>query len=97
MLTLTDSAVAAIRDLLADKDVPAEGGLRISTGPPSNGDDHPSFELAVVTGPELTDAVVEHEGVYVYVEPAALSAFEDKILDARLGDAGVSFTFLPIG
>lgn len=97
MLTLTDSAVSAIRDLLAGKDVPAEGGLRISAGPPANGDDHPSFELAVVTGPELADAVVERDGVYVYVEPAALAAFEDKVLDAELGEAGVSFTFLPGG
>jgi Fe-S cluster assembly iron-binding protein IscA len=97
VLTLTDSAVAAIRDLLVDKDVTAEGGLRISTGPPANGDNQPSFELAVVTGPEATDAVVEHEGVYVYLEPAALSAFEDKILDAHLGEAGISFTFLPSG
>ena len=95
MLTLTDSAVSAIRDLLADKDVPEAGGIRISTAPPTNGDDHPAFELAVVTGPELTDAVIEREGVYVYVEPAAVAAFEDKVLDALLDEAGVSFLFLP--
>jgi iron-sulfur cluster assembly protein len=95
VLTLTDSAVSAIRDLLADKDVPAAGGLRISAAPPENGDEHLSFELAVVTGPEVTDEVVEREGVYVYVEPAALGAFEDKVLDASLDEAGVSFTFLP--
>ena len=59
MLTLTDSAVSAIRDLLADTDVTEAGGLRISAAPPSNGDDHPTFELAVVTGPELTDSVIE--------------------------------------
>jgi iron-sulfur cluster assembly protein len=97
VLTLTDSAVSAIRDLLADKDVPAEGGIRISAAAPTNGADQPTFELAVVTGPEQTDAVVEREGVYVYVEPAAVAAFEDKVLDARLDEAGVSFTFLPTG
>ena len=95
MLTLTDSAVSAIRDLLADTDVTEAGGLRISAAPPSNGDDHPTFELAVVTGPELTDSVIEREGVYVYVEPAAVAAFEDKVLDALLDEAGVSFLFLP--
>jgi len=41
--------------------------------------------------------VVEREGVYVYVEPAAVSAFEDKVLDAHLDEAGVSFTFIPTG
>jgi iron-sulfur cluster assembly protein len=97
VLALTDSAVAAIRDLLADKDVPAEGGLRISTAPPANGDDEQAFELAVVTGPEASDAVVEREGVYVYVDPSAVAAFDDKVLDAYLDESGVSFTFIPTG
>jgi len=97
VLTLTDAAVSAIRDLLADKEVPAGSGIRISAAPPSDGDDQPAFELAVVTGPEATDAVVERKGVYVYVEPAAVSAFDDKVLDAHLDEAGVSFTFIPTG
>jgi Fe-S cluster assembly iron-binding protein IscA len=95
VLELTDSAVAAIRDLLAGKDVPAAGGLRISAAPPANGDNEPTFELAVVTGPEASDAVVEREGVYVYVEPAAVAAFEHKLLDAHVDEWGVSFTFIP--
>jgi iron-sulfur cluster assembly protein len=95
VLTLTDSAVAAIRDLLADKDVPAEGGLRISASAPVNGDDHPTFELAVVAGPEPTDTVVERDGVHVYLETDAVAAFEDTVLEAYLDDAGVSFTFVP--
>jgi iron-sulfur cluster assembly protein len=97
VLAITDSAVEAIRDLLADKDVPAEGGLRISAAPPENGDAEPGFELAVVTGPELSDAVVERQGVYVYVDRAAVSAFSDKVLDAQLDESGVSFTFVPAG
>jgi Fe-S cluster assembly iron-binding protein IscA len=96
VLTLTSSAVTAIRDLLAVKEVPAEAGLRISAAPQADGDDQPTYELSVVTGPELTDAVVEQEGVYVYVEPAALPAFEDKVLDAEQDDVGVSFTFRPV-
>ena len=95
MLRLTESAVVAIRDLLADKGVTDDGGLRISTAAPANGDDHPTFELAVVAGPEPTDTVVERDGVHVYLEPAAVSAFQDRVLEAYLDEAGVSFTFLP--
>lgn len=95
MLTLTDAAVAAIRDVLADKDVLAEGGLRISTATPPNGEDHPTFELAVVAAPEPTDTVVERDGVHVYLETEAVPAFADTVLDARLDDTGVSFTFVP--
>jgi len=62
VLTLTEAAVEAIKGLLASQDVPAGGGLRISTAPPTNGDEQPSYELAVVTGPDLTDAVVERDG-----------------------------------
>ena len=95
MLTISDAAVAAIRDLLADKALPAEGGLRISAAAPANGGGEPSFELAVVACGEATDAVAERDGAYVYLEPAAVSVFDDKVLDARPGAAGVSFTFQP--
>lgn len=95
MLTLTDSAVAAIRDLLAEKDMLSDGGLRISASTPVNGDDRPAFELAVVTGPEAGDTVVERDGVRIYLETAAVAAFEDTLLDAHLDDAGVRLTFLP--
>jgi len=94
VLTLTDTAVEAIRGLLDSKDVPLGGGLRISTSPPTNGDQQPSYELAVVTGPDPTDAVVERDGVFVYLEPGAVAAFEDKVLDAEPAAEGVSFTFL---
>ncbi len=94
MLTLTEAAVEAIKGLLASQDVPAGGGLRISTAPPTNGDEQPSYELAVVTGPDLTDAVVERDGAFVYLEPTAVAAFEDKVLDAEAAGEGVSFSFL---
>ena len=95
MLTLTDEAAAAIRDLLDTQEVPTGGGLRISTAPPSNGDDEPVYELAVVTGPEGSDAVVEQEGVFVYIDTAAVMAFADKVLDAEQDEGTISFTFLP--
>ena len=97
MLTLTDEAADAIRDLLSTQFLPPGGGLRISTTPPANGDDQAVYELAVVTGPEASDVAVERDGVFVYVEPAAISAFADKILDADQDEGSVSFTFLPAG
>jgi iron-sulfur cluster assembly protein len=92
VLQLTDEAVEAIRAL-----VPEGGGLRISAAPPPNGDDEPVYDVAVVTAPETADAVVECAGVHVFLEPAAIDAFEGKVLDAEQGEHGVSFTFLPTG
>src|SRR5689334_17175696 len=95
MLTLTDAAADAIRTLLDSQSVPQGGGLRISAAPPADGDDERTFELAVVTGPHTSDCVVEQSGVFVYLEPAALSAFSDKVLDAEQDEGSVSFLFLP--
>jgi Fe-S cluster assembly iron-binding protein IscA len=95
VLTLTDAAVAAIRDLLAQTALPAWGGLRISAAAPATGGDEPGFEITVVVSGEATDAVAEREGAYVYLEPTAVSVFDDKVLDARLGAAGVSLKFQP--
>jgi Fe-S cluster assembly iron-binding protein IscA len=97
VLTLTDAAVAAIRDLLAHTALPGQGGLRISAALPTSGGDEPSFEIAVVACGEATDAVVERDGAYVYVEPAAVSVFDGKVLDAHPGETRVSFTFQPSG
>ena len=97
MLTLTDAAADVIRNLLDSQSVPHGGGLRISAAPPTDGDDEPTFELAVVTGPFASDAVVEQSGVFVYLEPAAVPAFSDKLLDAEQGENCVSFTFVPAG
>jgi hypothetical protein len=36
----------------------------------------------------VTDGVAERDGAYVYLEPAPVSVFDDKVLDARLGAAG---------
>ncbi len=94
MLTLTEDAVAAIRELLATQAVPAEGGLRISSAAPVNGDGEPVYELAIVSGPEDADAVVEQDGVFVYLEPSAIAAFADKVLDAEQTEGRVSFIFL---
>ena len=94
MLRLTDAAAEVIRDLLATQSVPPGGGLRISAAPPANGDEEPLYELAVVIGPEESDAVVERDGVFVYLEPAAIAAFADKVLDAEQDEGSVSFTFL---
>jgi iron-sulfur cluster assembly protein len=97
VLTLTAEAIAAIRELLTAQSVPAGGGLRISSAPPVNGDGEPVYELAVVTGPEESDAIVEQDGVFVYLEPFAVAAFADKVLDAEQDEGRVSFIFLAAG
>jgi Fe-S cluster assembly iron-binding protein IscA len=97
VLELTAAAAEAICTLLAAQAVPSGGGLRITVTAPANGDEQPGYEMAVVTGPAASDAVVERDGAFVYLEPAALGTFTDTVLDAHEREGGVSFTFLTRG
>jgi Fe-S cluster assembly iron-binding protein IscA len=84
MLTITDSAVSAIRSLTSQPDLPGETGLRIMR----QGGGASSFQLALTEGPAVGDQVVEEGGARVFVEAAAADALEDKALEARVSDQG---------
>jgi len=84
MLTLTDSAVSAIRGLTSQPDLPVETGLRIM----KQGAGTPSFQLALTEGPAAGDQVVEEGGARVFLEAAAAAALEDKALDAHVSEQG---------
>jgi iron-sulfur cluster assembly protein len=84
MLTLTDGAVSAIRNLTSKPELPAQTGLRLM----AQGDGEGSFQLTLVEGPVAGDQVVEEHGARVYVEPAAAAVLEDKALDAEVNEQG---------
>ena len=88
MLTLTDHAVAALRDLTTQPGLPAQTGLRIA--PQDGGAD--GLALSLEEGPQAGDQVIEDAGIHVYVQPDAAAALDDKALDARISETGeVSF------
>lgn len=82
MLTMTDTAAAEIRTLVARPDVPDEGGVRISGG--TDG----SLQLALTPGPQDGDQVVDHQGARVFLEPQVGELLADKKLDAAVGEQG---------
>jgi Fe-S cluster assembly iron-binding protein IscA len=86
MLTLTDQAVAAIRNLTSRPGLSEEAGLRIA--PETGGD----LALSLTAGPQAGDQVIEEADVQVFVQPDAAAALEDKALDAQVNEDGeVSF------
>ncbi|MDR8410267.1 Fe-S cluster assembly protein HesB [Nonomuraea sp. 3-1Str] len=88
MLTLTENAAQAIRDLTASAPEPSQSGVRIA----SQGQDTGTLTLSLAHQPEPTDAVVETEGARVYLDPVAATVLDDKALDAGADDKGaVSF------
>jgi Fe-S cluster assembly iron-binding protein IscA len=84
MLTLTDSAVSAIRSLTSQPDLPGETGLRIM----AQGEGAPSFQLALAEGPVAGDQVVEEGGARVFLESTVAEVLDDKALDAQVNEQG---------
>jgi iron-sulfur cluster assembly protein len=92
MLTLTDQAVAAIRDLTTRPGLPAQTGLRIAPGEADTG----GLALSLSDGPVSGDQVIEESDVQVFLQPEAADALDDKALDAQINEEGeVSFLLHP--
>jgi iron-sulfur cluster assembly protein len=92
MLTLTDQAVAAIRNLTTRPGLPAQTGLRIAPGEADTG----GLALSLSDGPQAGDRVIEETDVQIYLQPEAATALEDKELDAQVNEDGeVSFLLQP--
>jgi len=84
VLTLTDDAVQAIRDLLVGEDLPQDAGMRIAAVESDPG----SLELSLTSGPQAGDEVVAREDVRVFLSPEAARIVEDKTLDADVSTQG---------
>ena len=90
MLSMTDTAAEAVRQLVAGSGLEPTPGLRISAGEPSPGG--APLQITVMGGPEPTDQTVEDGGATVYVESEVAEYLDDKVLDAEVADAQVRFT-----
>ncbi|WP_055479583.1 HesB/IscA family protein [Sphaerimonospora mesophila] len=92
MLTMTENAVEAIRDLMVGESLPEWAGLRIA----AKRDEENALEFSLASTASSGDRVVEKAGVRVFLEPEAAAILENKILDAEL-DAKGRRTFRLIG
>ncbi|WP_169950449.1 iron-sulfur cluster assembly accessory protein [Microbispora sp. H11081] len=84
MLTLTDNAVMAIRDLTVGENIPDQAGLRLAPKP----GEETSLELSLVSAPQAGDQVIEQADTRVFVDPGVAPALDDKTLDADIGAEG---------
>jgi Fe-S cluster assembly iron-binding protein IscA len=76
VLTLSDNAATEIRNLVAQPEVPDDGGVRIASA--NDG----TLTLALTGGPTDGDAVVENSGARIFLDPAAAELLIDQELDA---------------
>lgn len=89
MLALTESAVDAVKRIVESSDEASDtAGLRLvaeQTGMEAN------LQLSVTRLPAEDDEVIEEEGARVFLEPAAASLLDDKVLDASIEQNRVAF------
>jgi iron-sulfur cluster assembly protein len=90
VLALTDSAVEAVKDVVAASDeTAATGGLRLFA---EQTEMQTNLQLSIVTLPAEDDEVIEEAGARVFLDPGAASLLDDKVLDAEVAEGQVAFT-----
>lgn len=86
MLTLTESAAAAIRTLTLQTDQPDETGVRIA---PTLGEAGTrALGLSVTADPQPDDQILEAQGARVFVDSDVAPSLDDKSLDAQINAQG---------
>jgi iron-sulfur cluster assembly protein len=89
MLTITDNAAEAVRQISEGSGLEPDPGLRISVGEPTP--EGTPLEISVAAAAEATDQTVEEGGARVYLDGALAPALEDKVLDAEIEGEQVRF------
>ena len=80
MLTMTPTAVEAVRRISDASGLVPDAGLRIFPGEQVDGST--ALALEVTAGPEASDQTVEDAGATVYVDDALSDFLDAKVLDA---------------
>jgi iron-sulfur cluster assembly protein len=83
MLAVTENATSVIQQLTDRPELPDGAGLRIAST-----EDASNLTVAPAGAPEEGDEVVEKGGARVFLESEAAAILDDKVLDARVNDAG---------
>jgi len=90
-VTLTAKAAAQVRRLMAEGSFPETHGLRLSVK--GGGCSGLSYVLGFDEQPKETDAVLEQQGIKVFVDPKSIFYLSGTVLDFSDGLNGKGFVF----
>lgn len=90
LLSLTDSAVTRISEIIADSDEPVVG---VRVGVKNAGCAGMSYTLSYVTEPVAGDDHVAEKGVEVYIDPKATLFLLGTVMDYEESVMSAGFTF----
>lgn len=83
MLSVTDNAATAIRDITSQEAVPPGAGLRIAADETGG-----SLTLSLVAEPYSGDQVVDSAGARLFLDADAALLLDDKELDVAVDPSG---------
>lgn len=95
MLTLTSTAVEAVRGIVAGSPIEGTGGIRIAPVAPTP--EGTPMQVTVADKPNATDETVDERGAKVFVAAEAAPFLDDKVLDANVDSGQVHFTIADAG
>jgi len=77
-INITESALAVVRKLLEEKDVP-DHGLRVFVA--GGGCSGLQYGMALEAEPRPYDQVIENDGVKVFIDPTSMMYLSDAVID----------------
>jgi len=83
MLTVTNNAATAIRDITSQDAVPPGSGLRIASEDGGN-----ALVLSLVAQPSEGDQIVDSAGARLFLDQQAAQLLDDKELDVTVDPSG---------
>jgi Fe-S cluster assembly iron-binding protein IscA len=89
MLTMTDTAAEAVRQIAGGSGLEPDPGLRISTGEPT--EQGTPLELSIAPAALPTDHTVDKEGAHLYLDDVVVPALDEMVLDAAIEGDQVRF------
>jgi len=90
-ITLTEKAVAQVKKLKAENNIPEVHGLRL--GVKGGGCSGMTYVLAFDEKPKENDKILEQFGIQVFIDPKSLFFLSGTVLDFSDGLNGKGFVF----
>jgi iron-sulfur cluster assembly protein len=88
VITITDAALAVIRKLLVEKDVPGCGVRVFASG---GGYAGLQYGMRLDTKPRSYDQVIEQDGVKVFIDPTSMMQITGAVIDYKDSAMGGGF------
>lgn len=83
MMTMTQTAAEAVKQIIARVPQAEDGGVRIADTGSDKG-----LELSVAPDPEPHDTIIVTDGARVFLDEGAAAALDGRVLDAELAQDG---------